>query len=170
MGRLKAELEKEAYEGFVAALENASDDRFLKPHLDATGAQIQSIILLRTARGKFLPGSKMPAQYSAGHAKRRERLGLATDKVSLFMGQGGMLEAMGTRVVRVGGKISLDVGYIPGISESGASEIAGYLNTEGAGKNKVKYTFIGLTGRETNTVTERLSARMSGSIAAFSNR
>lgn len=151
------------------AVRDAAVDAVRTKDVNYAGAQIMSIIQLRSARGAYLTkatgGTARRRRYkSESHKKKRAKLGLPTDRVTLYMGRVGVLEAMRVRAKSRGENITLDVGYIDGLSESRAKEIASYLTEEGAGINKVLYRFVGLTTGEESRIVRALSKRIAGNI------
>lgn len=135
---------------------------------DAVAENIRGTILLRVRQGQYLTpggGTRQANQYSKGHERKRAKLGLPTSPVSLFMGQVGVLEAFRARSRQdAAGKVSIEAGYLPGISEARASEIAGYLNTQGVGKNRITYRFVGLTTGEQSRILADLRRRIQAHI------
>ena len=121
--------------------------------LARAAAYMEAAIKKRVAQGTFLnPGASR--EYSPGHAAKRQKKGLPVGHVDLFF-SGNMLDALKTDVL-TGAEIALIVGYIDGKSESRAIELAGYHNLSGAGKNKIKRVFIGLTDAERQQVVQIL--------------
>ena len=116
--------------------------------LDADGvlAYVDAAVKLRTARGEFLDGSSPgAASYSAGHARERQRRGLQTARVDLFM-TGRMLDATRQTADTFEGQVQMRYGYIEGLSEAEATKLARYHNELGAGG--VIRRFVGLTPDE----------------------
>ena len=138
----------------IKLLETAVQDTLTEADLKEIAEMGLSIIKLRTRRGKYLPGSKSPAAYSPGHARVRRKLGLPTNRVTLFMGEVGVLEGIKTRVKSEGGEISAEIGYIEGKTEQEALQIGRWLDTEGAGVNKVRYRHIGFTSSERDRLVQ----------------
>ena len=138
-------------------LRQITDDPVDQSDLDYQAEQIIATIKLRTQRGNYLTSqtggrSEPRTQYSPGHAKKRQAIGLPIDRVTLFMGEVGVLEAIHSRTTTN----SIEVGYITGLSEARAKEIGEYLNTLGAGVNRVTYQHIGLTQAEEEQLRESL--------------
>lgn len=132
-------------------LETAVDDAVKTKDLQKLAANIQSIIQLRSSRGYYLDGSggKEKRRYQSESWKaKRAALGLTTSHVTLFFGEGQLLESMVARGKMMAGSPTIEVGYIEGVSESKATEIARYMNEEGIGTNRVKYPYVGLTDNE----------------------
>lgn len=162
-------IEKDAIDRITRKLKSAVDDAVKQKDIDYAGAQIQQIILMRTSRGKYLTkqygGTAQKRQYKSESWKRkRAKRGLPTDRVTLFFGQLGLLEGMRYQGKVSEGEVTLEVGYIPGLSEARAREIAGYMNDEGVGINHVIYRYIGLTRAEEQSVLSALSKRIAGNI------
>lgn len=147
-------------------LRNIQTQAIRQGDADSVAENIGATILLRVRRGTYLTpggGTRQANTYSKGHERRRAKLGLPTTPVSLFMGQVGVLEALRARSRQApGGKVAIEAGYLPGISEARATEIAEYLNTKGAGKNRVTYKFIGLTNPEQSRILDNLRQRILG--------
>jgi hypothetical protein len=76
------------------------------------------------------------------------------------MGKVGVLEAMRVRARVRNGNVNLEVGYLDGLSEDRAMEIAGYLNDQGVGINKVLYRFVGLVKSEEDRIVRALGKRI----------
>ena len=115
-------------------------------------ARIEAIVQLRTARGEYLEGSSPDAgTYSEGHRRKREKKGLPTDRVDLFF-DGRMTGAWRGRPRFEQDALLLESGYITGLSESEAEQLASYHNIEGAGTAHVKHIFVGLTDAEEDEV------------------
>jgi hypothetical protein len=147
----------------IHALDHAVEQAVKQSDTDAVAAQVMTAIQLRTSRGIFLTegGGTEPRTYkSESHKKKRAKLNLPIDRVTLFMGRVGVLESMAAQSRFNSGEVSITVGYIDGLSEARASEIAGYLDTEGAGKNKVTYPFVGITSAEEDNIVAALAARI----------
>jgi len=144
-------------------LEVAVKDALTEKDAKAIMAEVQGIILLRTRKGKFLEGSKTPAKYSAGHARLRKKLGLPTERVTLFMGDVGVLESIKGKAESNNTELTLEVGYLEN-SEARARQIGIWLDDEGAGKTKVRYRHIGLTDAESDRVISNLKTRIGKSI------
>lgn len=144
-------------------LESAVDDAVKTKDLQALATRIQNMILLRTQRGYYLDGDggkeKRRYQSQSWKAKRASR-GLTTSHVTLFFGEGQLLESMVARGRMTAGKPTIEVGYFSGLSESKAMEIARYMNKEGIGTSKVKYPYVGLTDDERETAVEFLRGRL----------
>jgi len=161
MSKFDLNIEQASIDRVEQNLRSAIDDAMKKRDLDRAGAQIQSIILLRTRRGEYLTeargGSAERRQYrSESWKKKRASQGLPTDRVTLFFGDGGLLEALKVQASIRRGEVRIDVGYIPGLSEARASEIARYMNEQGVGVNRVLYRYVGLTMQEEKTVIDGL--------------
>lgn len=147
----------------IHALEHAVQNSVRQADTDAVAARVIATIQLRTSRGMFLTqgGSSEPRTYkSESHKKKRAKLNLPIDRVTLVMGKVGVLEAMAARSRFSSGEVSIEVGYLDGLSEARAKEIAGYLDNEGAGKNKVTYPFVGITSAEEDHVVRALATRI----------
>lgn len=138
----------------IRALRTAVSDTLKESDLKEIAEMGLSIIKLRTRRGEYLPGSKSPAKYSKGHARVRANLGLPTNRVTLFMGNVGVLEGIKTNVKSEGGNITAQIGYIRGKTEQEALQIGRWLDTEGAGVNKVRYRHIGFTQGERDRIVK----------------
>lgn len=161
------DLRQDIYRKVKRRLETAVDDAVKTKDLQGAAARVQSIILLRTNRGRYLTESgtlEKRTYQSASHKKKREEMGLPTNRVTLFMGRVGLLEAMIARGKMSGGKPTIEIGYFAGLSEQKAIEIARYMNKEGAGKNHIKYIYVGLTDDETDTVIKYLRGRIGGNL------
>lgn len=161
------ELDRQVWARVKAGLESAIDDAVKTKDLQAVATRIQSIILLRTSQGEYLTGSggKKRRRYrSESHKQKRAALGLPTDRVTLFFGELGLLEALRARGRQVLGKPTIEVGYLAGLSESKATEIAGYMNEQGVGRNRIKYRYVGLTEREKDTVINFLRGRIAANL------
>lgn len=169
MSDFEIDIEKKTIDRIEKNLKSAVDDSVKQKDIDYAGAQIQSIILLRANRGMYLNqttgGSASKRQYkSESYKKKRAKRGLPTDRVTLFYGSVGVLEGMRYRGKVRQGEVALEVGYLPGLSEARATEIAGYLNDTGAGINHVIYRYIGLTSAEERSVIDKLRRRIAGNI------
>jgi hypothetical protein len=161
-----------ALDRLIHALDTAVDDAVKTQDTEYVAEEVRNAIQLRTARGQFLTeggGTESRTKYSKGHEKKRARLGLPIDRVTLFMGSVGVLEAMRARSQFRAGEVTIDVGYISGLSEERAMEIAGYLDNEGAGINHVTYPFVGLANEEESQILRALSARLGGNIQTTFN-
>lgn len=161
-GGIDIDISEVALQRIKRGLTSAVDDAVGTKDLQALGARIQSIILLRTRRGYFLDGSggKEKRRYqSESHKARRAALGLTTSHVTLFFGEGGLLEALVARGKASLGDPRIEIGYLPGISEQKALEIAGYMNDQGIGPKKITYPYVGLTDKETETAIDFLRKR-----------
>ncbi len=159
-------------ERLTLALHTAVERSLNQSDTDFVAARIQTAILLRTSRGEFLDGSggtTKPQYRSESHKKKRAKLGLPIDRVTLFMGRVGVLEAMRARGVITPGGARIQIGYLAGLSEERAAEIAGYLDRQGAGKNKITFPFLGLTAAEERQVTAALAARVGANLQAHLN-
>lgn len=159
------DLDQKAFDQIIERLQTSVDDSVKTEDVNFTGAQMMSIMQLRSSRGKYLTektgGSAQSRKYkSESHKKKRARLGLPTNKVTLFMGRVGVLEAMRVRASVRSGNVELEVGYLDGLSEERAMEIAGYLTDQGVGINKVLYRFVGLTRQEESNVLRMLTPRI----------
>lgn len=162
-------IERDAIDRITRKLKTAVDDAVKQKDIDYAGAQIQQIILLRTNRGKYLTkqygGTSQKRQYKSESWKRkRAKRGLPIDRVTLFYGSVGLLEAMRYKGKVREGEVELEVGYIPGKSESAATTLAGYMNEEGVGINHVLYRYIGLTKSEEQQVIRSLRKRVEENI------
>lgn len=169
MSDFELNIEKDAIDRITRKLKTAVDDSVKQKDIDYAGSQIQSIILLRTSRGQYLDkqygGTASKRTYkSESWKKKRASRGLPTDRVTLFFGQIGLLEAMRYKGKVSEGEVTLGVGYIPGLSEARATEIAGYMNDEGVGINHVIYRYVGLTSAEERSVISALSKRVAKNI------
>ena len=174
MDRFSLDIEQQSFDEIVNSLQSAVDDSVKTEDANFVGAQIMAIINLRSSRGKYLDkptgGTSRKRTYkSESHKKKRAKLGLPIDRVTLFMGKVGVLEALRVRGFVRGADLHLEVGYISGLSEDRASEIAGYLTDQGAGKNKVLYRFLGLTKTEEGQVIGALSPRIGANIQSNFN-
>lgn len=123
--------------------------------LDEAAAHIESIIKLRTADGVFLNPEAPRSYLSEGWKRKRERRGLQVSHVDLFF-EGFMLDAMRSRSAFESGIATIETGYLSGESEIRSMEIAGFHNTDGAGKNRVRREFVGLTDEEIDRVYQNL--------------
>lgn len=161
--KFDVEINEIAYKKVKEALHSAVDDAVKTKDLQALSVRVQNMILLRTQRGQFLDGSggKSKRRYqSESYKAKRAGRGLTTSHVTLFFGEIGLLEAMVARGKMKLGKPTIEVGYFSGMSEQKAREIAGYMNKEGVGKNKVLYKFVGLTDDERQTAIDFLRGRV----------
>jgi len=66
----------------------------------------------------------------------------------------------------VQGDIEVEAGYIDGLSETRAREIAQYMNKDGIGVNRVRYRYIGLDGSEEERIVQALRRRMKKNIGS----
>lgn len=108
-------------------------------------------VKLRTERGVFLVGSSpQPERYrSASHVKKRLKQGRPGSPVDLNL-SAQMLDATKGRVERDGsGGLTIRYGYLPGLSDPQAIQLARYHQELGAGRSHVKRVFVGLTDQET---------------------
>lgn len=157
---MKAEISVTGLEELRGKLSRVERQAVRQSDTDYVAEQIRTAILLRTQRGEFLSDSTGTG-YSDGHKRRREKLGLQTSRVDLFMGQVGVLESLRARSGETGGgNVVIETGYIAGLSEARAAEIGKYLDTQGAGKNRITYKHIGLTSGEQTSVLEQLKQRI----------
>jgi hypothetical protein len=148
---------------------SAVDDSVKQSDIDYVGQQILTTILMRTRRGRFFSdsGSLEKRRYkSESWKKQRRKKGLQTSHVSLFYGEGGLLEAMRVRGRAVQGDIEVEAGYIDGLSETRAREIAQYMNKDGIGVNRVRYRYIRLHGSEEERIFKALRRRMKKNIGS----
>lgn len=159
------DLDQKAFDQIVDRLKSSVDDSVKTDDVNYAGAQMISIMQLRSAQGKYLTkqtgGSARKRTYkSKSHKKKRAKMGLPIDRVTLFMGKVGVLEAMRFRAKVRNGDVNLEAGYFDGLSEDRAMEIAGYLTDQGVGINKVLYRFVGLTANEEDRIVKALSTRI----------
>jgi len=164
------ELDQKAFDRIVGRLSTSVDDAVKTEDVNYAGAQMMSIMQLRSSRGKYLDkqtgGTARSRKYkSESHKKKRAKIGLPIDRVTLFMGQIGVLEAMRVRAAVRNGDVELEVGFLEGLSEDRAMEIAGYLTDQGVGINKVLYRFVGLTRQEEANIMKAVSVRAAKNIA-----
>ena len=153
----------EPLDRLIHALESAVDNAVKKGDTDYVADNVRRTILMRTRRGEFLNGSgglEKRSYKSESHKKKRAKLGLPIDRVTLFMGRVGVLEAMRARSSFRAGQVTIEAGFLAGLSEARATEIAGYLDREGAGINHVTYPFVGLTEAEEEKIVQALAARI----------
>ena len=151
------------------SLASAVDDAVTQSDIDYAGSQILSTILMRTRNGRFINDSgrlETRRYISESWKKQRRKKGLQTRHVSLFYGEGGLLEAMRVRGRAVQGDIEVEAGYIDGLSETRAREIAQYMNKDGIGVNRVRYRYIGLDGSEEERIVQALRRRMKKNIGS----
>lgn len=153
------------------SLESAVDDALTQKDMDSVASQMLATILLRTSRGRFLTSKtggreEVRTYRSESWKKKRAAKGLQTGRVNLFFGEGGLLEAMRAKGRSVGGDIELEAGYIQGMSEQRAAEIARYMNDTGIGKSRVIYRYIGFTNAEENRIVTALRNRIRKNIQA----
>lgn len=165
MNGFELDLDQKAFDQIVDRLKASVDDSVKTKDVKYTGAQIMSIIQLRSSRGKYLThkfgGSAQSRKYkSESHKKKRAKIGLPIDRVTLFMGKVGVLEAMRVRASVRNGDVELEAGYLDGLSEDRAMEIAGYLTDQGVGINKVLYRFVGLTKQEEDNIVSVIAKRI----------
>ena len=157
------DIEERALNEIVDRLKSSVDDAVKTDDVNYAGAQMMSIMQLRSSRGKYLTegGAARSRTYkSESHKKKRAKIGLPIDRVTLFMGKVGVLEAMRVRARVRNGNVNLEVGYLDGLSEDRAMEIAGYLNDQGVGINKVLYRFVGLVKSEEDRIVRALGKRI----------
>lgn len=104
----------------------------------------ERLILSRTRRGEFLPGSSPGAQsYSEGHRRKRQAAGLPTSIVNL---QFDDLEGMLSKVDHV---IAADLESVAiDIANPRKKEIAGFHHISGAGKSRVIRKFFDFSEKE----------------------
>lgn len=169
MSEFSIDIEKETIKRINRKMQSAVDDAVKQKDVDYAGAQIQSIILLRSSRGLYLDketgGSSTKRQYkSESYKRKRAKRGLPTDRVTLFFGSIGVLESLRYKGKVSEGEVRLEVGHLPGLSEARASEIGAYLTSQGVGINKVLYRYIGLTNAEEGSVISSLRKRIAGNI------
>lgn len=162
------DLDKNIMQQVQRSLESAVDDSVRQSDIDYAGQQIMAIIMLRTRQGRFFTESGNQTeqrQYRSEQWKRkRMQRGLQTSRVDLFFGEGGLLEGMRVQGRSRRGDIEMEVGYLDGLSESRATEIARYMNRTGVGINRVMYRYIGLTRQEETRVITSLRKRITTNI------
>lgn len=150
----------------VAKLGSAVDLRSIENEMHYVAQAVESIILLRTQRGRFLNAGHRTS-YSKGHERKRKKKGLPTNRVNLFF-EGNLLQDM-TKVVRTeSDSASIQVGYIDGQSDPDSATLANYFNVDGVGKSRVLYEYLGLTDQEVDKIekalTKRIDAKISGAL------
>lgn len=91
-----------------------------------------------------------------GYRWLREAMGLPTDRVTLDV-TGDMMRAMSSRVTTTADGITLEVGYIQGVSDDDALRIADFHQNQGVGPSKTIRRFVGLTDEEASTVIAQLA-------------
>lgn len=127
---------------------------------DVVLAYVDSAVKRRTAAGRFLDGSSPGAEtYSTGHKRTREKRGYQVARVDLFM-TGRMLDATKQDAETFTDQVRLRYGYLPGLAEAEAAKLAGYHNTLGAGRGKVRRVFLGLTDDEKQTALRILAEQV----------
>lgn len=146
-------------------LESAVADAVTQSDIDFVTEGIITAIKLRSRRGEYLTaasggGTYKPAGYTKGHERARRKLGLPVDRVTLFMGQVGVLESIKGTGRQTAGGTAIEVGYLSGISEARAAEIGAWLDSEGAGTKGKTYKHIGLSSGEENKIVRRLERRV----------
>ena len=149
------------------SLASAVDDAVTQSDIDYAGSQILSTILMRTRNGRFINDSgrlETRRYISESWKKQRRKKGLQTRHVSLFYGEGGLLEAMRVKGRTIRGDVELQAGYIDGLSEARASEIARYMNRDGIGVNRVRYRYIGLVDNEEERIVRSLRQRIKNNL------
>jgi len=107
------------------------------------------IIKKRTREGRQIGGLpfKGGQGYSDGHEKKRREAGLPVDRINLeFNDYNGMLQHIDHIVFNDLSGAEVD------IYDAQRRKIAYYLNTAGAGKNKIKFPFFGLSAEETKLI------------------
>lgn len=91
-----------------------------------------------------------------GYRWLREAMGLPADRVTLDV-TGDMLRAMAARATPTADGLTLEVGYLPGVSDDDAARIADFHQNQGVGPARVVRRFIGLTDEEADQVVARLA-------------
>lgn len=162
-------IDQKVIDRIQAGLVSAVDDSLKQGDIDSVASQMLSTILLRTRRGRYLTqktggGDELRRYRSESWKKQRAKKGLETGRVTLFYGEGGLLEGMRARGRSVGGNVELEAGYIPGLSESRATEIARYMNDQGVGTNRVFYRYVGFTRSEEDRIVSSLRQRIEKNI------
>jgi hypothetical protein len=156
------------YDRLIQALEQVQKHAVKQADADYVSSQALAMILMRTRRGQFLTagsGTETRSSYSAGHKRKRQKLGLTISPVNLFMGEVGVLESIKSRNLFHDLGVTLQIGYLSGISEAAAKEIGGYLDTYGVGRNRVKFKHIGFTETEENRIVQFLAERVKNNIS-----
>lgn len=97
--------------------------------------------------------------FEGGYKQLRQMMGLPTANVDLNV-TGQTLQGMRVRVTREGDGVSIEIGYIEGLSPQEAIQVAEYHNRLGAGKNKVLRKFVGLTSSESDDVVSFLEKEL----------
>lgn len=118
MSEFSINIEKETIKRINRKMKTAVDDAVKQKDIDYAGAQIQSIILLRSSRGMYLDkqtgGSATKRNYkSESYKKKRAKRALPTDRVTLFFGSVGVLEGLRVQGKVSEGEVRLSVGYLP---------------------------------------------------------
>lgn len=121
---------------------------------NSTGALIEFTIRRRTERGVFL-NAGYTKTYSKGWKRRRVKRGRQVSHVDLFF-EGNMLKALHSKGEIRPQLAVMSAGYITGLSEVQATNIAGFHNLTGAGKNRIIREFIGLTQDEADSIITRI--------------
>lgn len=91
------------------------------------------------------------AKTHTGRVRAQAGLSRASSgKVDLQL-TGQMMRDIHTNIIRneATSVFTIEVGYITGKSDAFSTRKAGYHNSQGAGRNKIKRTFVGLTDDET---------------------
>lgn len=126
--------------------------------LDTEGlfALLDFIILQRTDRGEFLPGSTTGHEryYDRAHIRARQQLGLQVNRVDLRFKPPHMLDAMKGQVVRISEDgIEAEFGYIDGLSNVEAIRLAEFHNITGGSAGDIR-RFVGVTDAEAERVRQ----------------
>lgn len=130
-------------------------DELTRRDMARVAAMVQTIILRRTATGKYL-NTDYHADYSTQYKRRRfKEKGYSNPAVTLYY-TGEMLQGIRTEVTMKKGLPAATIGYPEDMNETREYRLASYHQTLGAGKNKVKREFIGLSASEEKRVREYL--------------
>lgn len=126
--------------------------------LSTLGLAGERIIRVRTREGKAVDGTPFPSAedpaegspYSKGWYRARRKKELATDVKNLqYTLQGGMLAQMDHRVLA-----GADTGVEFYFNGERAQTLARYHNEQGAGINKMKHRFFGLSDEEARRIRD----------------
>lgn len=158
------DLNEQSLRSVLDSLRTAVSDALKEDDLQYLAEMGIAMIKLRTQRGNYLPGSKSPAQYSDGHRRVRERLGLPTNRVTLFMGKIGVLEGIKEKTFSKSDEVGFEIGYLQS-TEAQARRIGGYLDSEGVGVNKIRYRHIGFTDGERDRLLKATKERVIDNIS-----
>lgn len=125
--------------------------------LEEAGNMAISLINLRVQSGKDLSGNPFE-EYTSKYLAHKIATARYSGRVDL-MYTGQMLRDMKVNVYRDihNSLFTVEVGYIENKSPAESISKARWHNQDGAGKRKVKRTFVGLTGTERDQILRWLS-------------